>query len=442
MKKISLCFIALLMFLLPVTRSYAAAPVAVAAGGIEVGALAFWGGAVLVAAAGTAVGLDQELMNDIEAFGRDVWNTADEAVRASITASVKGMEKAWNTASTHAVAWTGEAKAFIEQKWNEWFPSVRVEDGKVVKVASSTAVMLPSTVTAERGKNLGRYGGEANDKWVSILNVEVNSKGLATYKWEYNNFQNSGTDKMVGEYPNALAALAALAAELNLKEGYNTVPGEFEYDGKPFEAVIYPNSFPTTVTLPAPRGWLDADGKVTGYEKPTIGRIGGTLAGDIAVGFPTIPGALDQLGEKDSIKAPPIAPEIPGTVDPPIDGTQVAKDVSSIKTDVGTLTETLTNTSTESINWEPLKVAGMDFTRKFPFSIPWDVARQLSVFDVSPKTPVWSFDKTFYFNDYPIRMNFDLDFSMFDGLAVVVRWILLIMFDIGLALGIRKLMPE
>lgn len=126
---------------IPIAR---ANPVAIAAGGVEIGAIAFWGGAVLVAAAGTAVGLDKELMGQIESFGRDVWDTANDAIRSSITASIGAMKAGWNTASTHAVTWSSEASAFLENKWNEWFGGGAIlEQGKIVQVVSSSAKMLP-----------------------------------------------------------------------------------------------------------------------------------------------------------------------------------------------------------------------------------------------------------------------------------------------------------
>lgn len=114
---------------------------------------------------------------------------------------------------------------------------------------------------------------------------------------------------------------------------------------------------------------------------------------------------------------------------------------------IGTNTEIIkdsltSTTATTGINFQPLLLAGGTFTEKFPFSIPWDVGRQLSVFNVEPQSPVFKVDKSIDVFGYDMKMKFDIDFSAFDGLAVIARWFLLIAFDIGMILGIRRLLPE
>ena len=103
---------------------------------------------------------------------------------------------------------------------------------------------------------------------------------------------------------------------------------------------------------------------------------------------------------------------------------------------------------TMGINWQPLIINGRELTTKFPFSIPWDVMRQLSVFNADPQTPVFEVNIEKYLSldaehsviDIPMR--FTIDFSMFNTLASVIRWFNLILFDIGLILMIRKILPE
>lgn len=97
---------------------------------------------------------------------------------------------------------------------------------------------------------------------------------------------------------------------------------------------------------------------------------------------------------------------------------------------------------TESINWGPLKLAGGALTKKFPFSIPWDIAAQLRVFDVQPKTPVIAVDQRIPVFATEMRLKFTIDFSLFNSVVPVVNWFLIIAGDLGMILAIRKFMPE
>jgi len=91
----------------------------------------------------------------------------------------------------------------------------------------------------------------------------------------------------------------------------------------------------------------------------------------------------------------------------------------------------------------PLLGATGDLTKKFPFSIPFDFLRQLGVFDVSPEAPILQIDMPLSLsNGVSFHPKFELDFSMFDKVAAMSRWFTVIVFDIGLILAIRRLMPE
>lgn len=99
---------------------------------------------------------------------------------------------------------------------------------------------------------------------------------------------------------------------------------------------------------------------------------------------------------------------------------------------------------TTQLNFKPLLMSADAMTKIFPFSLPWDVMRQLSVFDVSPQTPVFKVDVSNYLSigGYTIPMAFEIDLAMFDVIASVIRWFNVIIWDIGLILIIRRFMPE
>lgn len=108
---------------------------------------------------------------------------------------------------------------------------------------------------------------------------------------------------------------------------------------------------------------------------------------------------------------------------------------------------------TKSIDWAPLVMNAQALTTKFPFSLPWDLLRQLGIFDVEPETPVFKINIKEYlklgetddegnFLGISVPMKFDVDLSMFDPVAAIVRWFTRIIWVIGLIFVLRKLLPE
>lgn len=216
------------------------------------------------------------------------------------------------------------------------------------------------------------------------------------------------------------------------KDVYGT-PGAAELEYRPStkdyiakDGTIYQGRDVVT-TIPVPK--VNQKGDV-GVDTPAgdwIGTNGGTKTGN-----PSIPGEGTGTWEKD------------------ISGIRtntdtMARDMSGVRTDVGTMTRTLTETGTDvKINWAPLQLAGDTLTRKFPFSIPWDVKRQLDVFNVKPQAPKFTINKPDFIvlkgHSIPLKMTIDL--SNFDTVAAITRWFLVIAFDVGVILSMRRFMPE
>lgn len=109
----------------------------------------------------------------------------------------------------------------------------------------------------------------------------------------------------------------------------------------------------------------------------------------------------------------------------------------------GGVTGSLKN-PTKAIVWTPLMMAGSAMTTKFPFSIPWDLANQLKVFDVAPKAPVIDINIPNFvvIEGKSQAMVWQIDFNYLNPIAAAVRWFAIIAFDIGLILMIRRIMPE
>lgn len=84
----------------------------------------------------------------------------------------------------------------------------------------------------------------------------------------------------------------------------------------------------------------------------------------------------------------------------------------------------------KTIDWDPLK--GIGLHKKFPFCIPWDIYDSFRAFNVEGEAPCW---KVEFLHD----TEFTIDFSIFEPWAVIVRWGILILFNLGLILVTRNL---
>lgn len=178
---------------------------------------------------------------------------------------------------------------------------------------------------------------------------------------------------------------------------------------KAYLSMVYGDA--TTLSLP----WVPSipQDKAEENSKP--------VAIPIPAGALTVPGSLTLTGDA----VIPAVQEMVGTTDIP-----------------GTSNPDWGSTPSDKLNFEPLKLAVGLFTTKFPFSIPWDIKNQLSVFDVQPQTPVLKVNEVIPLFNTKMNLKFNIDFSLFNPIIPIVRWFLIIIFDLGLILSLRKFLPE
>lgn len=128
----------------------------------------------------------------------------------------------------------------------------------------------------------------------------------------------------------------------------------------------------------------------------------------------------------------------------------ITADISGVNTNVLTGAATGTGTApvnppldwtpptTSSLDFSPLLMLGAAFTTKFPFSIPWDLQKQLGIFNITPTAPSFNLSFTVMGTHVDAPMNF----AQFDVFAAIARWALVIVFDIAMIMGIRRLIPS
>lgn len=76
-------------------------------------------------------------------------------------------------------------------------------------------------------------------------------------------------------------------------------------------------------------------------------------------------------------------------------------------------------------------------TDKFPFSLPFDVYHLFNIFSAEPHAPHFVVPLTS--EKYGISQNIDIDMSQYDWIAEIVRWLIYIIFLVGLALKTNQL---
>lgn len=438
MKKFLSVVLILSMTVFILTPRVQANPIAIAAGTVEVGALAFWGGAALVASAGAIVGMDPSTSQAIREFGESAWKNANDAIKAGISASVGFMASEWDTAKRFAVEFPQDVAAYLKQEWTNFFGKGYAvdESGKVIKVATMLGTFLPSEVwaspqyTGTTRNNIGYLNG-----W-EIKNVYVTSQGVATvvfYKGTlagYSDFIDKANNKA---FPNAMAAYGYAVSTFGITKGANTIDPTFDdYGGKPYRIPTFPDVFPQKLNLPAVGGVLNPDGTIASYKTPTIGRLGEVPGADVAIGYPAVPGDIGALKETDVISN---NPAVPGT------GTW-EQDISGIRTDVGTMTRTLEGIRTDINNparpdaptWGGKLKALV--TTKFPFSLPWDFMAVLGVINADPVRPEISVNEKYM----GFNIKFEHRFEYLDAYMPFFRGFIVVAFCLQLVMVTRKLL--
>jgi hypothetical protein len=111
-----------------------------------------------------------------------------------------------------------------------------------------------------------------------------------------------------------------------------------------------------------------------------------------------------------------------------------------------TVTDPPKNPPKGRIDWSKLKMTAATLTTVFPFSIPWDVYRLFDVLNVPPTTPVFVIDinrtVSIFGKNIPIKYHFDINFGVFDPIAAIGRWGLILVFDIAIIMALRRLTPD
>lgn len=130
---------------------------------------------------------------------------------------------------------------------------------------------------------------------------------------------------------------------------------------------------------------------------------------------------------------------------PPVAGTGVtAAEIEKAITDALPITGAIAGDQVVQDALAEPESLGAVFISKFPFSIPWDVVKAISLLAAPPVTPYWEID--FFsamegFNGFHARGDTTIvvDFERFEFLGQLCRWTSTLFFVYALALGTKRL---
>jgi hypothetical protein len=315
-----------------------------AAAAVEVGALAFWGGAVLVASVGVAVGVDPAVGDDIKNFGQSAWNNANDAIKASIRWSVGSMSL--NSDKTYAVKFTPETRTYLQDQWRTHFssstsPKISYNSTTKTIVPTTSMVKYTSLDLSDPKKYLGRIEWSKFTVLTSGLTDTFNLKRMTylgnnsfrlyTTTWPDNDMAIYGSKNYDVRMPGFVFDDVNAAYVHMVNNGYLTfVNGEslFVKDNNPIStspttpdvlspalpanipdvlSPALPANIPDVFTMPAPQGTLNTAGDVFTAQAPTIGYPGAVRPADpwnVAIGYPVIPGNIADLSPAQTISTP------------------------------------------------------------------------------------------------------------------------------------------
>lgn len=264
----------------------------------------------------------------------------------------------------------------------------------------------------------GYYTGEY-DTWQEYLDY-LNSVDSVDYDW-YERF----TDEYNVNYTDVITSDIALDyIPLEQVEECPAIPGvdtPIDIPLNPSVPVDIPSDIPIDipdeVVLDEP---IPEDSVVPGLN--LITRILRYIANAIKKGILAPVNLLKEI----ALSIYNLVRDIPGKIEGVLDSVMalpgnIINGVTGVIEDVKVWFEGLLVPTLE-IDLEPLKVETIK--EKFPFSLPWDMQRIIEELAAEPEVPRWTVNI--------LGNELVLDFAVFEPLAKIVRWAVVIMFIIGL----------
>lgn len=483
-------------FIVPIKKAEAAFWLGAIPAGITIGGGAYALGALAVGS--VAVGLGIEYGDEINASAKRVWNSSTQLAKDSLKAGmqvavdtgntlVKGMSDFWDWTSSKAKHIVGLAlSAGISAKNIDELPASNVD-----RTIDSTPVVV-STIYPEANRSL-----TDNSTWQTLHFTfpETSEKSFylntftdgmkqvdRIYFYHYNgeivlSTYNYNGSSYVSAYNIAKETFGILSGNPT------TSPDRVKLTDIGLTATEMRSKLKNILTVEQALAFLtqlgldnvfvgnpdvlnkynDSVGKVIGQDIPNMRDAGLVLpVNDVlpksATGDTLTYNPTDQTfaNPDGTIYTGEVTYTTPGVNIIEIDGVPyIVTPIDGVPTDIYTGQPVSTTppvdggggtTTPRTFDMRPLVLLGEQIRSKFPFSVPWDVYNLFNQLNVQPVTPVFKIASGDGINiggkHIDVDYNFDVDFSIFDPIAKIIRWGLILVFDIAIVLALRRLTPD
>lgn len=464
----------------PIHEAKAGPVVGAVPAGITVGAGVYVTAALIAAGGAGLVGYD-EYSDEIKTHAYNTWNSSTKLAKDSLNISLNAatglgnglvsLEKPFMDFVSTKLNDISEIAASLFSNTRSDISSDYVLGGyklSVREAAGTYYLSLPTT--ADQNGEIMLMGG----LWTSI--------GVSQYSGEYRVWRNGTFVNSVESWKNPDLYNAISAKGISTVQGLVNALSLLGYAPAVSNRQLYEEALAKTVprvkeqwesmrdaglVLPVDSAIPHANGKQAIYN-PSSGAYTGIDGGvfnpsDITWSFP-----VPKYRDKD-VPVPGVYVDTPPLTGVPSIDESIAKNPSIPKETTNVNTGVTINNpdlpiegnptipgnpsiivppfdapGTTGLDFTPLMMTGETMTNKFPFSIPFDFVGQLSVLNVEPQAP--SFDvnvpEFLKLGSMVIPFKMKLSFEMFDPVANIIRWGMIIIFDISLIFAIRKLLPE
>lgn len=469
-------FILTMTFVLPQKKAEAAVFLGAVPAGITIGAGAYYLGALAFAGVAGYVGYDT-VSDSIQNHADGVWADSTQLAKDSMNVMIdaaKGAGNALTATDVNFNTWMdkqiGNLSMSLQNAINGGNSVHIVTSDYTVKtsmplnnvfrsdILPPDATMFNVMVNGEMTRGIQLFTHATNDAadkfYVRVYHQDVSKETQIPIDLSRISI---ATLRSMQQEANSIGSIMALMTYAGYQVSILSPEKKIEYDNiVSSTSEAWEDMKDAGLVLPVDSAVPTYQGNAVNWNAQTdtyTGVDGGVInPADLTWSFPQ---PKIRTGEEADLSAP-VAPgvyvdtplAVPGSTTVPTTTTNVTTGVSTPLTGegTGTPTEPGTGTGDKKINFKPLVLLGGVIKEKFPFSIPWDVFSLFAQLNVEPVTPVFAIDSGEYIRlgdeDIAVDYDFDIDFSTFDPIAKIIRWALILIFDIAIILALRRLTPD
>jgi hypothetical protein len=407
--------------------------------GIEIGAGVYAGGALILAGLAAAYGADT-YSDQIKTHATNVWNSANDTTKAMFIESYKTAI----AANKKTMVLSQEFYDLIHQSVAGSVSTINdgIQFGAIYNVVTNGLTTVYTIPTSRRTSWSIKFYRTTHTNLVNTLSTFTLTQDPAYPTYYTIKELNDDVRIYNGNIGSGLEAVFAFWSGTVSAKWKEMQFFDLSYNGPVIDTGVLDQKIDDAF------GWTDTGAKT--IRIPTVGEFNPTTV----IGGVSTPVTWDDVAQTWKNPSGTAVPTVDVNVGTPTlaleGGNVIATDSTGTKVNV--IDESVPEpdlpieSPNDKIRWNKLAPLISTMKTVFPFSIPWDFYDYFSRFNVTPETPIYNIkaDKTIILGGKSIPINFDwqIDFSIFDVVARIIRWGMVICFDIYMITALRKYTPD